>query len=121
MASDFATGWFRERGSGVDIRVRLTPKGGRDQVDGIVALADGSRVLAARVRAAPEKGAANAALEKLLAKTLGVARATVAVASGHKARLKTVHVSVRQEPADMGKLAGALAALAGSIDKGDEQ
>lgn len=106
MSARPASGWFRRRGGGVDLKVRLTPKGGRDAVDGIVETAGGFRVLAARVRAAPEKGAANKALEKLIAGKLGVARATVAVASGHKARLKTVHVS-----ADAESLAAALAAL----------
>jgi len=98
--------WFQTRGDGVAIRVRLTPKGGADRIDGVAPLADGSRVLAARVRAAPEKGAANKALEKLIAGGLGVARATVTVASGHKARLKTVHVS-----GDATGLTGALRAL----------
>ena len=73
--------------------MRLTPKGGRDAIEGPRALSDGSVVLAARVRVAPEDGQANAALEVLLAKALGVARATAAVASGHKSRLKTVHVA----------------------------
>ncbi|WP_422732929.1 DUF167 family protein [Microbaculum marinum] len=105
-----STDWYRAGAHGIDIRVRLTPKGGRDALDGIVALADGTSVLAARVRSAPEKGAANAALEKLVAGALGVARATVAVASGHKARLKTVHVD-----GDARELSGALTALAESI------
>lgn len=93
MYSDRETGWYRAGAGGLDIRVRLTPKGGRDALDGPRRLSDGSLVLAARVRAVPEDGQANAALETLLAKALGVARATVAVASGHKARLKTVHVA----------------------------
>ena len=108
--------WFRSRGDGIDIRVRLTPKGGRDGIDGVVVLADETPVLAARVRAAPEKGAANKALEKLLASTLGVARATVAVASGHKARLKTVHVA-----GDTDQLTAALHALAETTGKGEGQ
>ncbi|WP_245499652.1 DUF167 family protein [Tepidamorphus gemmatus] len=73
--------------------MRLTPKGGRDAIEGPRPVSDGSWVLAARVRAVPEGGQANAALEVLLARALGVARATVAVACGHKARLKRVHVA----------------------------
>ena len=42
--------------------VRLTPKGGRDAIDGIEELADGQCVLKARVRAAPSEGEANDAL-----------------------------------------------------------
>lgn len=80
----------------VRIDVRLTPKGGRDAIDGIAALADGRVVLKARVRAAPEKGAANAALEALLADRLGVSRSAVRLVSGATARQKTIEI--RGEP-----------------------
>ena len=53
--------------------VRLTPRGGRDANDGVAQLADGRSVLKVRVRAAASEGEANAALMKLIAKTLGVA------------------------------------------------
>ena len=46
--------------SGIVIAVRLTPKGGRDSIDGIDALSDGRSVLKARVRALPSEGEANA-------------------------------------------------------------
>ncbi len=78
---------------GLTLRIRLTPRGGRDALEGIAAMADGSAVLKARVSAAPEKGLANAALEKLVAKTLGVPKSAVAVVGGETARLKTVRVS----------------------------
>ena len=108
MSTDAPGDWFRARREGVDIRIQLTPKDGCDRIDGIVSLTDGARVLTARVRATPDKGAANRALETLLAGALGVARSTVTVASGHRARRKTVHVA-----GDADTLAGALAALAG--------
>jgi len=47
--------------------VRLTPKGGRDSVDGMEQLADGRSVLKVRVRAAASEGEANAALVELIA------------------------------------------------------
>src|SRR5262249_60006688 len=53
---------------GLIVSVRLTPKGGRDSIDGIVTLADGRVVLQARVRAPPREGEANAALLRLIAK-----------------------------------------------------
>ena len=53
---------------------------------------DGAAVLAARVRAPPEAGRANQALEKLIAKWLGVPPSSVSVAHGGKARLKQVKV-----------------------------
>lgn len=86
-------GWWRETERGVAVQVRLTPKGGADRIEGPRAAADGSLALAARVRAAPEKGAANAALEALLAARLGVTKSEVAVTGGHKSRVKTVEVA----------------------------
>lgn len=82
--------------SGVRFAVRLTPKGGRDAIEGWAAGADGARHLKARVSAVPEAGKANAALIVLLAKALGVPKSTVAIASGESVRLKII--SVRGEP-----------------------
>ncbi len=84
---------FEADASGLTLRVRLTPRGGRDALEGFAALADGRVVIKARVSAAPEKGLANAALEKLVAKALGVPKSSVAVVGGETARLKTVRVS----------------------------
>jgi hypothetical protein len=75
---------------GLLLTVRLTPKGGRDAIDGIETLSDGRAVLKARVRALPEDGEANAALVKLIAKTAGVSVSRVTVQSGHTARLKVL-------------------------------
>ncbi|MDE3174610.1 MAG: DUF167 domain-containing protein [Pseudomonadota bacterium] len=69
---------------------RLTPKGGRDGVDGVAALSDGTVVLACRVREAPEDGRANEALCRLIAKTAGVAASRARVAAGAKARVKQI-------------------------------
>jgi hypothetical protein len=76
--------------SGLSITIRLTPKGGRDAIDGIETLSDGRTVLKARVRAAPTGGEANAALISLLAKTLDVPRRTVTLAAGETARVKRI-------------------------------
>jgi uncharacterized protein YggU (UPF0235/DUF167 family) len=73
--------------------VRLTPRGGRDALDGVETRADGRAVLKARVRAAPEKGAANAALAALLADLLGVPKSAVSVTAGATSRVKTVEVA----------------------------
>ena len=59
---------------GVVVACRLTPKGGRDAIDGVARLADGTSVLLARVRAAPEDGRANEALCALLAAKLDAPR-----------------------------------------------
>lgn len=87
-----ATGgrFWRETPGGVEILVRLTPRGGRDALDGVETLADGRAVLRARVRAAPSEGEANAALIRLMAKEFGLPRSQIAIAAGATARLKTI-------------------------------
>jgi len=65
------TPWSASLG-GVTLTVRLTPKGGRDAIDGIETMSDNRAVLKIRVRAAPSEGEANAALIKLIAKAVGV-------------------------------------------------
>ncbi|ESR25924.1 DUF167 family protein [Lutibaculum baratangense] len=74
------------------ITVRLTPRGGADRIDGLRPV-EGGTALAARVRAAPEKGLANQALEELIAGLLGVSKTDVTVAAGRTSRLKTVQVA----------------------------
>lgn len=78
--------------NGVRLSVRLTPNARDDRIDGIKVLADGKAVLGARVRAIPEDGAANAALEKLIATTLGVAKSRVSVIGGQTQRVKILKV-----------------------------
>lgn len=96
---------------GIDIAVRLTPKAAADRVDGVETASDGRPHLKARVRAVPEKGAANKALEKLVAAWLGVPASTVAVTAGATARLKTVRVSGNADA-----LVAAIAARLGETD-----
>jgi uncharacterized protein YggU (UPF0235/DUF167 family) len=78
---------------GLALQVRLTPRGGRDALEGLSELADGRSVLKARVRAVPEDGAANRALLALIAKALGVAKSDVTLTGGHTARLKDVEIA----------------------------
>ena len=72
--------------------VRLTPKGGRDAVEGWLAGASGKPMLKARVSAPPEDGKANTALIGLIAETLSVARSKVKIVSGASARIKTIEI-----------------------------
>jgi uncharacterized protein YggU (UPF0235/DUF167 family) len=81
----------RQTETGVAIAVRLTPKAARDSVEGIEEFG-GDPVLKARVRAVPENGKANAALEALIAKWLDVPRSSVAVIQGAKSRIKVVGI-----------------------------
>ena len=78
---------------GLTLHVRLTPKGGRDAIDGIETMSDGRSVLKVRVRAAPSEGEANAALCKLIAKSLGVPARDVTLAAGATSRVKRLEVA----------------------------
>lgn len=88
-----ATAFVRVLKDGIDLFVRLTPRGGMDAIDGAAASSDGRVHLAARVRAAPEKGAANEALIALIADAIGVPKRAVSIAAGATSRLKTVRVA----------------------------
>jgi uncharacterized protein len=92
---------------GLIVTVRLTPKGGRDAIDGIEDLADGRRVLKARVRVAASEGEANTALVKLLARAAGIAPSQIDLVSGASGRIKRLRIA--GEPA---MLATALARAA---------
>jgi len=83
--------WIPSPG-GVTLDVRLTPRGGRDAIDGIARLADGRVVLKARVRTAPVEGEANTALCRLLAQALGVRPRHVTLAAGATARVKRIRI-----------------------------
>jgi hypothetical protein len=80
---------------GVALSVRLTPKGGRDAIDGIAQLADGRCVLKVRVAAARSEGEANTALLRLIAKAMGVPARDVALTAGATSRVKQLAISGR--------------------------
>ena len=72
------------------VRLRVVPNASSDRIEGIVQLGDGNSVLKLRVQAVPDKGKANAAVVKLLAKSWGVPRSSLAVVAGEKDRSKTL-------------------------------
>jgi uncharacterized protein len=84
--------WLAVAG-GLALTVRLTPKGGRDAIDGIERLPDGRTVLKARVRAAPTEGEANDALCRLIAKSLHIPPRDVVVSAGMTSRVKRLAIS----------------------------
>ena len=72
----------------IRITVRLQPRASRDELPG----RNDEGTMRARVKAAPADGAANAALLKLLARRLGVAKSRVSLVSGTTARNKIVEI-----------------------------
>lgn len=69
------------------LRVRVTPRASRDEIEGW----DGE-VLRVRVTAPPAKGEANDVCVNLLAKALGVARSRIVLVRGGHSREKVFQV-----------------------------
>ena len=84
----------------------VTPRGGRDEIDGFETLADGRSALKVRIRAVAEDGKANRAVTELLANALGVPKARVRIVSGETSRLK--QVAVDGDPERLGQALRAL-------------
>lgn len=102
------------------VTVRLTPRGGRDALDGIAVLSDGRAVIRARVRVAAEDGAANAALMAMLAKAAGVPASAASLKGGHRMRLKTI--ALAGDATDItGRLTEMLGRLSQTGDRGESQ
>ena len=97
---------WRYASNGISVSLRVTPRGGRDDIDGIETLANGRSVVKVRVRAIAEGGEANRAVTELLAKALGVAKSQVRLTSGATSRIKQVAVD-----GDPKRLGDALRAL----------
>jgi uncharacterized protein (TIGR00251 family) len=83
---------WRPSATGVSVSLRVTPRGGRDDIDGIETLADGRSVVKLRVRAIAEGGKANRAVTEFLARALGQSKSSVRLASGATSRLKQVEI-----------------------------
>ncbi|WP_257167666.1 DUF167 domain-containing protein [Bradyrhizobium sp. SRS-191] len=85
-------GPWRPAAGGLTVALRVTPRGGRDAIDGIETLSDGRSVLKVRVRAVADGGEANRAVTELLAKAIGVTKKAVRITSGTTSRLKQVAI-----------------------------
>jgi uncharacterized protein (TIGR00251 family) len=92
---------WRYSTQGISVALRVTPRGGRDDIDGVETLANGRTVVKVRVRAIAEGGEANRAVTELLAKALGVSKRDVRVLSGTTSRLK--QIAVDGDPAQLGE------------------
>jgi uncharacterized protein len=92
---------WRYSTQGINVALRVTPRGGREDIDGLETLANGRTVVKVRVRAIADGGEANRAVTELLAKALGVPKAKVRILSGTTSRLK--QIAVDGDPAKLGE------------------
>ena len=93
-------GPWRYSTQGISVALRVTPRGGRDGIDGLETLANGRIVVKVRVRAIADGGEANRAVTDLLAKSLHVPKARVRLLSGATSRLK--QIAIDGDPAKLG-------------------
>jgi uncharacterized protein (TIGR00251 family) len=99
---------WRFSSAGVSVNLRVTPRGGRDDIDGVETLANGRSVVKVRVRAIAEGGEANRAVTELLAGALGVPKRNVRLLSGATSRMK--QVAVDGDPVRLGDALRSLTA-----------
>jgi hypothetical protein len=92
---------WRSSGEGISVALRVTPRGGRDDIDGVETLSDGRSVLKVRVRAVADGGEANRAVTELLANSLRVPKGRVRLLSGATSRLK--QIAIDGDPAALGE------------------
>ena len=87
---------WREHGTELLLRARVTPKSARDAVEGVVETPEGP-ALKVRVRAVAEDGEANRSVAAVVADWLGVPKGKVSIAHGGKSRVKTLAIAGRPE------------------------
>ena len=81
-------GAIHESKQGLMLAVHVVPRSAKERIAGIHGGA-----LRIQLSAPPSKGAANAALVDLLARTLGIAKSQLTIVSGHASRRKLLSVS----------------------------
>lgn len=81
------------------LTVRVTPNASADTVQERAEDDAGRVFLKVKVRAVPEGGKANRAVEKLLAKALGVPKSAVRVVTGETSRIKGVDIDTDKDSA----------------------
>lgn len=82
------------------VEIRVVPRASRDELAGF----DDAGRLRVRLTAPPVEGAANRALIKLLAKSLGVSKSAVTIVKGETSRNKLVEIDGLSEDAVRGAL-----------------
>ena len=103
--------WRWVNGGVIALFVRVSPGAKFDDISGVWTGSDGEARLAVKVSAPPDKGKANAAIIKLLAKSLGASKSSIKIASGEASRLKTIEI--RGETEELAVRLDALVRAAG--------
>lgn len=80
--------------TGCTVSVRVTPRSAKPGIGGWREGSHGRDELEIRVAAAPADGEANAAVVKLLAKQLGVAKSSIAIVGGETSRNKRIALPI---------------------------
>lgn len=87
---DGANGPLRRGDGGLLVAVRVQPGASGNRIDGIVTAADDSQRIGLRVTAPADKGRANKAAAKLLAKAWKVPAGSIEIVAGASERNKTL-------------------------------
>jgi len=75
---------------GVRVQLRVTPKAAENRITGVAQGGAGVTALKVKVTAAPDRGKANEAVLKLLAREWGLAKSTLKLVAGETSRSKVV-------------------------------
>lgn len=87
------SGCWRRDGEALLLSVRLTSRAAKEAVGGPWTDEKQAVWLGVSVTAVPEKGKANVALVKMLAKRLGVPPASISLVAGEASRLKRLRIT----------------------------
>ena len=82
-----AQDWIQDGPTGAVVRIRVTPNGRRNEIQGVV-----DQLLKIRLRAPPVEGKANQALREYLAEIWDLSPGSVTLMRGDKSRIKMVHL-----------------------------
>jgi hypothetical protein len=75
------------------LRIKVIPKSPKNEITSIMEDEEGEQTIKIRIKAAPEKGKANAELIKFLSKELKIPRANISIISGKTDQLKLIKVT----------------------------
>ena len=88
-----APAFYSSTPDGLRVAIKVAPKASRDRIGDVMTDADDRAVLKVSVTAAPDRGKANDAVIRLLAKAWSVPKSSIRVTSGAADRRKTLHVT----------------------------